>query len=215
MNRGLQGDPGGGLGGGGHSCTHGATSSDNASAPPIRAGARVAEEPIRCERGRTKLGAGSIPEFFRAFRWLRLTNRRVLLRYGVADLVGALVSPGSFRVPLGLGPYKLPASPTAIELSIIPNFPMRNHRTFAGRTMIGRKRVRGLKCNAVSLATPIPSRINRGRLSVPFPYAPPVLLRTCAIVPAVVLDRLNFYRAFRDTAPERRRFAATRGSGSG
>ena len=129
----------------------------------------------------------------------------------MADLVGALVSLGSFRVPLGLGPYKLPAWPTAIELSIIPNFPMRNHRTFAGRTMIGRTRVRGLKCNAVSLATPIPSRINRGGLPVPFPYAPPVLLRTCAIVPAVVLDRLNFYRAFRDTAPERRRFAATRG----
>ena len=172
----------------------------------IHAGARVVEEPIHFrerERGRTKLGAGSILEFFCTVWWLRLTSHRVLLKYGLTGLAGVLVNLGSFQLLFGLGMHKFLASPIAIELSIVSNFLMHNYWTFAGRVMVGRKRVRGLKYNAVSLATLALSYATFVGLSVPFPRASPVLLQACAIVPAVALNYLtNSYWTFRDTAPK-------------
>ena len=172
----------------------------------IHAGARIVEEPIHFrdrERGRTKLGAGSILEFFFTVWWLRLTSHRILFRYGVTGLVGALVNLGSFQILLELGLHKFLASPIAIELSIVSNFLMHNYWTFAGRTMTGRKRVRGLKYNVVSLATLALSYATFVGLSIPFPHALPVLLQACAIVPAVVLNYLvNSFWTFRDTAPQ-------------
>ena len=172
----------------------------------IHAGARIVEEPIHFrdrERGRTKLGAGSILEFFFTVWWLRLTSHRILFRYGVTGLVGALVNLGSFQILLELGLHKFLASPIAIELSIVSNFLMHNYWTFADRTMTGRKRVRGLKYNVVSLATLALSYATFVGLSIPFPHALPVLLQACAIVPAVVLNYLvNSFWTFRDTAPK-------------
>ncbi len=172
----------------------------------IHAGARVVEEPIHFrdrERGRTKLGAGSILEFFCAVWWLRLTGHRVLLKYGLTGLVGALVNLGSFRILLELGLHKFLASPIAIELSIVSNFLLHNYWTFADRTMIGRKRVRGLKYNAVSLATLALSYATFVGLSVPFPRASPVLLQALAIVPAVAINYLmSSCWTFRDAAPK-------------
>ena len=172
----------------------------------IHTGARVVEEPIHFrdrERGRTKLGARSILEFFFTVWWLRLTSHRVLLKYGLTGLVGVLVNLGSFRILLDLGMHKFLASPIAVELSIVSNFLMHNYWTFAGRVMIGRKRVRGLKYNAVSLATLALSYAIFVGLSVLFPRASPVLLQACAIVPAVAVNYLtNSYWTFQDTAPK-------------
>ena len=172
----------------------------------IHAGARVVEEPIHFrdrERGQTKLGARSILEFFVTLWWLRLTGHRVLLRYGLTGLVGVLVNLGSFQILLDLGMHKFLASPVAMELSIVLNFLMHNYWTFADRVMIGRKRVRGLKYNAVSLVTLALSYGVFVGLSVLFPSASPVLLQACAIVPVVAFNYLaNSYWTFHDTAPK-------------
>ena len=91
----------------------------------IHAGARVVEEPIHFrerERGRTKLGAGSILEFFCTVWWLRLTSHRVSPQIR-AD--GASRRAGQPRIVpsscFGLGMHKFLASPIAIELSIVSN----------------------------------------------------------------------------------------------
>ena len=67
----------------------------------IHAGARVVEEPIHFrerDRGRTKLGIGSILEFFFRIWRLRLERYRTFFGYGLTGLAGALVSLGSFQV---------------------------------------------------------------------------------------------------------------------
>ena len=157
----------------------------------LRAGARVVEEPIHFrdrEHGRTKLGAGSILEFFWRIWWLGLVSRRVLVKYGLTGLAGALVNLGSFQLLLDLGLHKYLASPIALQLSIVSNFLMHNYWTFAGRVMVGRKRSRALKYNAVSLATLALSYATFIALSLLFPEVPPVLLQACGIAPAAVLN---------------------------
>ena len=157
----------------------------------LRAGARVVEEPIHFrdrEHGRTKLGAGSILEFFWRIWWLGLVSRRVLLKYCLTGLAGALVNLGSFQLLLDLGLHKFLASPIAIELSIVSNFLMHNYWTFADRIMVGRKRARALKYNAVSLATLALSYATFVALSILFPEVPSVLLQACGIAPAAVLN---------------------------
>ena len=157
----------------------------------IHAGARVVEEPIHFrdrEHGQTKLGAGSILEFFYTIWWLRLTSHRTLVKYGLTGLVGALVNLGSFQVLLGLGLHKFLASPIATELSIVSNFLMNNYWTFADRNLPGGRRIRGLKYNLVALATLALSYATFVALSIPFPQASPVLLQACSIAPAAALN---------------------------
>ena len=169
----------------------------------LEAGARVAEEPIHFrdrDHGRTKLGVGSILEFFFSIWWLRLAGYRVFFKYGVTGLAGALVNLASFQVLLDFGLHKFLASPIAIELSIVSNFLMHNYWTFADRTMVGRKRIRGLKFNAVALATLTISYATFVGLSIPFPQAPPILLQACGIVPAAVFNYFtNSCWTFRET----------------
>ena len=127
----------------------------------------------------------------------------MLLRYGLTGLVGALVNLGSFRLLLELGLHKFLASPIAIELSIVSNFLLHNYWTFGDRTMTDRKRVRGLKYNAVSLATLALSYATFIGLSIPFPQAPPVLLQALAILPAVAINYvMNSSWIFRDATPK-------------
>ena len=157
----------------------------------IHAGARVVEEPIHFrdrEHGRTKLGIGSVLEFFYSIWWLRLASHRTLVKYGLTGLAGALVNLGSFQILLELGLHKFLASPIAIELSIVSNFLMNNYWTFADRAMLGRKRIRGLKYNLVALATLALSYATFVALSIPFPQASPVLLQACGIAPAAALN---------------------------
>ena len=167
----------------------------------IHAGARVVEEPIHFrdrEHGRTKLGIGSVLEFFYNIWWLRLTSHRTLVKYGLAGLAGALVNLGSFQALLELGLHKFLASPIAIELSIVSSFLMNNYWTFADRTMPGRKRIRGLKFNLVALAALALNYATFVALSIPFPQASPVLLQACGIAPAAMLNYfMHSYWTFR------------------
>ena len=172
----------------------------------IHAGARVVEEPIHFrerEHGQTKLGAGSVLEFFWRIGWLGLASHWVIVKYGLTGLAGALVNLGSFQLLLDLGLHKFLASPIAIEISIVSNFLMHNYWTFADRVMIGRKRIRALKYNAVSLATLALNYATFVALSYLFPQAPPVLLQACGIVPAAVLNySMNSGWTFRGTLPK-------------
>ena len=170
----------------------------------IHAGARVVEEPIHFrdrDRGKTKLGLASIVEFFYSIWWLRLASHKILVKYALTGLAGALVNIGSFQALLELGLHKFVASPIAIELSIVSNFLMNNYWTFAGRTMVGRMRIRGLKFNIVSLATLALSYATFVGLSMAFPRAEPALLQACGIAPAAVLNYfMNSYWTFRETS---------------
>ena len=172
----------------------------------LHAGARVVEEPIHFrdrERGHTKLGMGSIVEFFYSVWWLRLGGSRTFIRYGVIGLVGVVVNLASFQALLILGLHKYLASPIATELSIVSNFLMHNHWTFADRTMSGSRRLRGLKFNFVALGTLALSYATFVGLSLPFPQAPPLLLQACGIVPAAAASFfMNSFWTFRETPPK-------------
>ena len=169
----------------------------------LHTGARIVEVPIHFrerERGQAKLGAGGILEFFWNLWWLCLVNHRVLVKYGLTGFVGALINLGTFQILLDLGLHKFLASPIAIEISIVSNFLMHNYWTFAERNMIGSKRIRGLKYNAVALATLTLNYATFVGLSILFPLALPVLLQACGIVPAAALSYfMNSCWTFRET----------------
>ena len=159
----------------------------------IHSGARVVEEPIHFRErdyGQTKLGAAGMLEFFYAMWRLRLARHRLLVRYGLCGLAGAVVNLGSFQLLLELGLHKFLASPIAIELSIVLNFLLNYYWTFADRTMAGPKRVRGVKFNLTALASLALSYGTFVGLSIPFPRTSPVLLQACGIAPAAVFNYL-------------------------
>ncbi len=170
----------------------------------LRAGARVVEEPIyfrEREHGSTKLGMRDLFEFFCNVWWLRLSSRRTFIKFALTGLSGAVVNLGSFEALLALGMHKLIASPLAIELSIIWNFLLNNYWTFADRVMPGRKRVRGLKFNLVSLLTLALSYATFVMLSAALPETRPVWLQGCAILPAMAFNYfLNSSWTFREAA---------------
>ncbi len=168
----------------------------------LHGGARVIEEPIYFrdrERGHTKLGAKDLLEFFYNVWWLRLASHRTFVKFALTGLIGVLINLGSFQFLLGFGLHKFLASPLAIELSIISNFLINNFWTFADRVMIGRRRIRGLKYNLISLMTLALSYAAFVMLSALFPETRPVLLQGCAILPAALLNYfLNSYWTFRE-----------------
>ena len=132
--------------------------------------------------------AGSLRELLRGIRRPRPASRRILVRYGLTGLAGALINLGAFQALLELGLHKFLASPIAIELSIVSNFLMHNHWTFADRDMAGRRRIRGLKYNLASLVTLALNYAAFVGLSILFPQAPPVLLQGCCILPIALLN---------------------------
>ena len=169
----------------------------------LHSGARIVEVPIHFReraRGQAKLGAGGILEFFWNLWWLRLASHRVLVKYGLTGTVGALINLGTFQLLLDLGLHKFLASPIAIEISIVSNFLMNNYWTFAERNMSGSKRIRGLKYNAVALATLALNYATFVGLSILYPQALPVLLQACGIAPAAALNYfMNSRWTFRET----------------
>ena len=169
----------------------------------LHSGARIVEVPIHFrerERGQAKLGAGGILEFFWNLWWLRLASHRVLVKYGLTGSVGALINLGTFQLLLDLGLHKFLASPIAIEISIVSNFLMNNYWTFAERNMSGSKRIRGLKYNAVALATLALNYATFVGLSILYPQTLPVLLQACGIAPAAALNYfMNSRWTFRET----------------
>ena len=168
----------------------------------LHGGARVVEEPIYFRErahGHTKLGVKDLIEFFYNVWWLRLASHRTFIKFILTGFIGVIINLGSFQLLLGLGLDKFLASPLAIELSIISNFLINNFWTFADRVMVGRKRIRGLKYNIISLITLALSFAAFVVLSALFPETRPVLLQGCAILPAALLNYfLNSYWTFRE-----------------
>ena len=168
----------------------------------LHSGARVVEEPIYFrdrERGVTKLGLESMLEFMYQICWLRLTSHRTFIRFCVTGTSGVFVNLGSFLLLTQLGVHRYLASPIAIEMSIISNFLINNYWTFADRNLAGRKRIRGLKFNAVSLLSLAVSYGTFLALSLLLPRVAPLWLQGVAIVPAVLVNYfLNSYWTFRD-----------------
>ena len=168
----------------------------------IHAGAHVVEEGIHFrerEHGRTKLGSRDLIEFLYHVWWLRLASHRTFIKFALTGLSGVFVNLGSFQFLLELGVHKLLASPIAIELSIVSNFLINNYWTFGDRVMIGRKRIRGLFYNLVSIGSLAVSYGVFAALSVLLPEAPPVWLQALAIPPAMLLNYfLNSYWTFRE-----------------
>ena len=171
----------------------------------IQANARVVEEPVYFrdrDHGQTKLGMRDLVEFFYHVWWLRLASHRTFIKFVLTGLTGVLINLGSFHLLLDAGMHKLLASPLAIELSIIWNFLLNNYWTFADRALVGRKRIRGLKFNLVSLAGLALSYSTFIVLSMLFPETSLVLLQGCGIVPTAFLNYfLNSRWTFRGAQP--------------
>ena len=172
----------------------------------VHAGARVVEEPIHFrerEHGRTKLGAGSILEFFYRIWWLGLASHRTLIRYGLVGLAGAVMDLASFQALLTLGLHKFLASPIATELSIVSNFLLNDRWTFAHRNMAGSRRLRALRFNFVALAALALSYATFVGLSLLLPRTAPVLLQACGIPSAALFNYfMNSRWTFRETQPK-------------
>ena len=169
----------------------------------ILTGAKVIEEPIYFrdrDRGRTKLGVGSILEFFYNVWWLYVASHWTFVKFVVTGLTGILVNLGSFFLLIKLGMHKFLASPVAIELSIISNFLINNYWSFADRVMIDHARTRIMKYNLVALSTLVLSYVTFIVLSFLFSEASPVLLQGCGILPAGFLNYfMNSSWTFRET----------------
>ena len=131
---------------------------------------------------------------------------RTFIKFALTGLSGVFVNLGSFQLMLNFGVHKLLASPIAIELSIISNFLLNNYWTFRDRALAGRKRVRGLKFNLVSLVTLTLSYSTFVLLSFFFPSVQSVILQGCAIAPATLfnysINSLWTFREVTDGRPE-------------
>jgi len=171
----------------------------------LHVNARVVEEPIYFrdrERGHTKLGIKDLVEFFYNVWWMRLVSHRTFIKFALTGLSGTFINLGSFQLMVNWGVHVFLASPVAIELSLISNFLINNYWTFGDRVMVGRKRIRGLKFNLVSLISLALSFATFVALSRLFPDVPSVWLQACAIVPTAFLNYfLNSYWTFREAGP--------------
>ena len=93
---------------------------------------------------------------------------------------------------------KFLASPIAIEASIVSNFLLNNYWTFRERTSRTRKRIKGLKFNAVSLVALAISYGTFVLLATLFPDTAPQIHQLIGIVPATAVNYfLNSYWTFR------------------
>lgn len=165
------------------------------------AGARIVEVPIHfSERvaGTTKLGRRDVLEFFIHVWWLRLLSRKTFIKFGLTGASGVVVNLGAFETLRSLGVNDYLSSAIAIEASIVWNFFLNNFWTFRDRAMSSRKRVRGLKFNAVSVFTLLLSFSTFVLLRWAFPEHPAVFSQLLSIFPAVLANYfLNSYWTFR------------------
>ncbi len=164
-------------------------------------GARVVEVPIYFadrSAGVTKLGRRDVVEFFVHVWWLRLLSRKTFIKFALTGLTGVVVNLASFEALLvsELNPYI--CSVVAIELSIVWNFFVNNYWTFRDRVIKSRKRIRGLKFNAVSLITLSISFSSFVLLRWLLPQEPLVIAQFLSIFPAVLVNYFaNSYWTFK------------------
>lgn len=162
--------------------------------------ARIREVPVEFidrARGATKLGLSDIVEFMVNAWWIRLERSRTFLKYTVVGAAGVAVNLLSFTLLMSTGLNKYLASPLAIELSIVFNFLMNSHWTFADRIADSRIHARGLKFNIVSLLTLAVSTITFVALSIFHPAGIPQVHQAVGVVPAALVNYfLNSYWTF-------------------
>ncbi len=167
------------------------------------AGAVIVEEPIYFKdrsQGTTKLGSRDIVEFFLQIWWLRILSIKTFIKFCITGSSGVFVNLGSFALLVAIGLDKFIASPVAIELSVIWNFFLNNFWTFRHRQLAGRKRIRGVKFNLVSLVSLSVSYSTFVLLSVALPDAAPIVHQGLSIIPAVLFNYfLNSFWTFKDT----------------
>ncbi|MDG2277098.1 MAG: glycosyltransferase family 2 protein [Pseudomonadales bacterium] len=164
-------------------------------------GASIAEVPIYfADRaaGETKLGRDDIIEFFVHVWWLRLLSRKTFIKFALTGLTGVAVNLVSFQLLLSTLTNPYVSSAIAIEISIVWNFMLNNFWTFRDRTMRTRKRVRGLKFNAVSLLTLVLSFSTFVLLRWFFPDHPAWFSQFISIFPAALANYFaNSYWTFK------------------
>lgn len=164
--------------------------------------ARIVEHPVHFrerDNGETKLGLSDLLEFFASVWTLRFPSARTFVKFAITGSTGVVVNLGSFQFLTMMDVGKFLASPIAIEISIIWNFFLNNYWTFRHREMIGRKRVRGLTFNAVSLVTLAISFATFLLFSAVFPQWPPIVHQAVAILPSTFFNYfVNSYWTFRE-----------------
>jgi len=164
-------------------------------------GARVVEVPVDFvdrRHGESKLGFRDVAEFAANAVWIRFQSSRTFLKFAAVGTTGVAVNLGVFTWLLGLGMNRFLASPIAIEASIVSNFLLNNYWTFRERRTRGRKRIKGLKFNVVSLLALAISFGTFVLLSALFPHTAPQVHQLIGIVPATAVNYfLNSYWTFR------------------
>ena len=164
-------------------------------------GARVVEVPVDFvdrEHGESKLGLRDVAEFVANAAWIRFQSSRTFVKFALVGATGVVVNLGVFTWLLGLGMNRFLASPIAIEASIVSNFLLNNYWTFRERKTRDRKRIKGLKFNAVSLVALAISFGTFVLLSALFPHTAPQVHQLIGIVPATAVNYfLNSYWTFR------------------
>jgi len=169
----------------------------------LQTGAKVEEIPIYFrdrEHGETKMNSRIALEFFWHVWWLRLGQQRIFIKFMIVGASGVVVNLGVFHLLLQAGMHQFLASPIAIQSSIVSNFFANNHWTFGKRNLRGRRSIRGLKFNLVSILTLALSYGTFVSLSWAFPQISPVVLQGAAIVPGAAVNYfLNAYWTFRES----------------
>ena len=167
-------------------------------------GAKVVEVPVDFidrRHGESKLGFRDVVEFAVNAAWIRFQSSRTFLKFAAVGATGVIVNLGVFTWLLTLGMNKFLASPIAIEASIVSNFLLNNYWTFRERKSRTRKRIKGLKFNAVSLVALGISYGTFVLLSALFPDTAPQVHQLIGIVPATAVNYfLNSYWTFRKDA---------------
>ena len=173
----------------------------------VTQGAKVVEVPVDFidrKVGESKLGFRDVLEFVASAAWLRFQSSRTFLKFAAVGATGVVVNLGVFTWLLSTGMNKFLASPLAIEASIVSNFFLNNFWTFRQRKTRARKRIKGLKFNAVSLVALGISYGTFVLLSHLFPDVAPQVHQLIGIVPATAVNYfLNSYWTFREDREQR------------
>jgi len=164
-------------------------------------GARVVEIPVHfADRtlGESKLGLSDIVEFLVNAWWIRLWSSRTFIKFCIIGATGVVVNLAAFSALLAAGVNPFAASPIAVEISIIWNFLLNNAWTFRYRPMSEHIGIRGVKFNAVSLASLAVTFGTFVTLSHLFPKLPLLVDQLAAIVPTTGINYfLNSYWTFK------------------
>ncbi len=170
-------------------------------------GAKVVEVPVDFvdrRHGESKLGFRDVVEFVVNAAWLRFQSSQTFLKFAAVGATGVIVNLGVFTWLLSTGMNKFLASPLAIEASIVSNFFLNNFWTFRQRRTRTRKRIKGLKFNAVSLVALGISYATFVLLSHLFPQTAPQIHQLIGILPATAVNYfLNSYWTFREDGDQR------------